>query len=118
VWPAAAEARARKLFIEFEWWRLRLVGADSPVLRSAHATERVSVYEGSGRYLFVILRPGAGAELLLRLPQRMRGRLVDVGVEDFGQEVHFDGAPYELWHVPLPVGPKVVILALASVGEE
>jgi len=117
LWPASAEARVRKLFIEFEWWRLHLAGADVPVLRSSHGAERVWVYEGPDRYIFVILRPGPDAELLLRLPQRMRGRLVDVGEAGLGQEIQFDGAPHEMWHVPLPAGSKVLVLALASAGE-
>jgi hypothetical protein len=118
LWPASAEPRVRKLFIEFEWWRLRLVGSDSPVLRSAHGVERVWVYEGPDRYLFVVLRPGPDAGLVLRPPQRMKGRLLDAESDGPEDEVRFDGAPHEVWHVPLPVGPKVVILALASVGEE
>jgi hypothetical protein len=116
LWPAVAEPQVRRLFVEFEWWRLRLTG-DSPALRQALGVEDVSVYEGDGRYLFVIVRPRAGAELLLRLPERMRGRLVDVGADGPGQEVHFDGAPYEMWHVPVPAAGRVVVLALASAGK-
>ena len=117
LWPASGEARVRRLFIEFGWWRLRLVGPDSPVLRSTHGVERVWVYEGPDRYLVVALRPGPDARLLLRPPQRMRGRLLDAESNDEAQEIRFDGAPYEMWQVPLPAGRKVVILALASAGE-
>ena len=117
LWPAAAEARTRKIFIEFEWWRLRLLGTDSPALRSSHGAERVWVYEGPDRYLFVVLRPGPDAGLLLRPPRRMRGRLLDPESDGPGHEIRFDGVPYELWQVPLPAGPRVVILALASAGE-
>ena len=117
LWPAAAESRVRKIFIEFGWWRLRLVGADSPALRMSYGVERVWVFEGPDRYLFVVQRPGSDSGLLLRLPQRMRGRLMDAEGDGPGQEVRFDGAPYELWHVRLPAGPKAVVLALASTGE-
>jgi hypothetical protein len=115
VWPAAAEPRVRKLFIEFQWWRLRLVGGNASVLRSSHGAERVWVYEGADRFLFVVLRPGPDAGLSLRLPQPMKGRIVDVEAGAPGQEVHFDGRHYEMWHVPLPAGPTVVVLALESV---
>jgi hypothetical protein len=45
----------------------------------------------------------------------MKGRIVDVEAGAPGQEVHFDGRHYEMWHVPLPAGPTVVVLALESV---
>lgn len=114
VWPPAAEPRVRKLFVEWQWWTLRLVGTATPVLRSSHNVERVWVYEGAGRFLFVVQRPRPDASLMLRLPMPMQGRVADVESDEPGQHVQFDGPPHGLWQVPLPAGPNVVVLALAA----
>lgn len=113
AWPVGAEPVVRQVFRDWRWWESRVRGPRDGAIRGAANIERAWDWEGPSRHLVVIVRPGTGAVLSLRIEQAVGGLLIDASTGQVLQEVTHPGGP-QMWDVAIPGGHEILLLALRA----
>lgn len=113
AWPAGSEPAVRDVLARNEWWTLTVRSGGDSALRFARDL-RVTELQGGGRLVFVLRDIRPGAEMVLRVPSRMRGRLLDAMTGRIVADVSYDGAPLEPWHISVPAGSNLMMLTLLA----
>jgi hypothetical protein len=90
-----------------------MVDAGPAVLETWRASHnvRVAPYGNDDRFLMVLRPQGPDAVLRFRPAASMTGEILDI-VTGAVTPLRFDGAPGDLWNVPVPPAANPVILTM------
>ena len=111
TWPRAGESVVRRIYADWGWAAMVDAGPAAIEIWRANHNVRVAPYGNDDRFLMVLRPQGADAVLRFRPAASMTGEIVDV-VTGTATPLRFDGAPGDLWNVPLPPAANPLILTM------
>jgi hypothetical protein len=112
VWPAGAEPHVRRLYDDWEWWRLPR-GDTVSIVRQVIGAQSIKTGDDH-RFIMVVRGIEPGARVLLRPAAPMVGVLMDPLTGATIAPLHHAGQSGERWEISLPAGFDLLVLALRS----
>jgi hypothetical protein len=114
VWSKPAELAVLAAMTDADWWSLPRAQPSVPgvMVRSWTGVRLEALFESDGRMVAVLRDTGPHAQIMLRVPRRVAGVLIDGDTGTVLARPSHDGSTNDLWPVPLAPGTRLQLLAL------